>query len=48
MLLTIMALLTIVERRNAVRVAIYAILIVGGTYISFVYGLKTPLPEFGF
>ena len=48
MLLTIMALLTIVERRNAVRVAIYAILIVGGTYVSFVYGLKTPLPEVGF
>jgi hypothetical protein len=48
MLLTLMALLTIVERRNPLRAAVFCVLIVGITYASFVYGLKTPLPEFGF
>jgi Tripartite tricarboxylate transporter TctB family len=48
MLLTLMALLTIVERRNPVRAGIFCVLLVGFTYASFVYGLKTPLPEFSF
>ena len=48
MLLTLMALLTIVERRNPLRAAVFCVLIVGVTYASFVYGLKTPLPEFGY
>jgi hypothetical protein len=48
MLLTMMALLTIVERRNPLRAAIFCVVIVGVTYASFVYGLKTPLPEFSF
>ncbi len=48
MLLAIFALLTIVERRNPVRAAIYCVGVVGITYASFVYGLKTPLPEFSF
>lgn len=48
MLLTLMALLTIVERRNPLRAAIFCAAIVTVTYASFVYGLKTPLPEFGF
>jgi putative tricarboxylic transport membrane protein len=48
MLLTLMALLTIVERRNPLRAGIFCVLLVGVTYASFVYGLKTPLPEFSF
>jgi len=48
MLLTLMALLTIVERRNPLRAAVFCAAIVMVTYASFVYGLKTPLPEFGF
>jgi uncharacterized MnhB-related membrane protein len=48
MLLTLMALLTIVERRNPLRAAIFCAAIVTITYAAFVYGLKTPLPEFGF
>lgn len=48
MLLMLMALLTIVERRNPLRAAIFCAAIVTITYASFVYGLKAPLPEFSF
>lgn len=48
MLLMLMALLTIVERRNPLRAAIFCAAVVTITYASFVYGLKAPLPEFGF
>ena len=48
MLLMMMAVLTGIERRNPLRAGIYCIAIVGITYVAFVYGLKTPLPEFSF
>jgi hypothetical protein len=43
-----MALLVIIERRNPLRAGAYSAAIVLLTYVCFVYGLKTPLPEFGF
>jgi hypothetical protein len=42
------ALLLIIERQNPLRAAAYSIGIVLLTYVCFVYGLKTPLPEFSF
>ena len=42
------ALLLIIERQNPIRAAAYSLGIVLLTYASFVYGLKTPLPEFSF
>lgn len=42
------ALLIVIERRNPLRAGAYSIAIVLLTYVSFVYGLKTPLPEFSF
>lgn len=48
MLLMIITLLIVVERRNPVRAGIYCLGIVLFTYVSFVYGLKTPLPEYSF
>ena len=48
MLLMIAALLIVIERRNPLRAGIYCVAIVLFTYVSFVYGLKTPLPEFSF
>jgi hypothetical protein len=42
------ALLLIIERQNPLRAAAYSVGIVLLTYVSFVYGLKTPLPEFSF
>jgi len=48
MLLMMVALLILGERRNPIRAGIYAIAIVLFTYVSFVYGLKTPLPEYSF
>ena len=39
------ALLIVVERRHPLRAGVYSIAIVLLTYISFAYGLKTPLPE---
>jgi hypothetical protein len=48
MLLMMVALLIVIERRNALRAGIYCIAIVLFTYVSFVYGLKTPLPEYSF
>jgi len=47
-LLMMMVLLIIGERRNPIRAGIYSIAIVLFTYVSFVYGLKTPLPEYSF
>jgi uncharacterized membrane protein SirB2 len=46
--LTMIALLIVVERRNPLRAAAYSLAIVLFTYVSFAYGLKTPLPEFSF
>ena len=40
------ALLLIIERRNPLRAIAYSLVIVLCTYISFAWGLKTPLPEF--
>jgi hypothetical protein len=48
MLLMMFALLLVIERRNPIRAGIYCLAIVAFTYVSFVYGLKTPLPEFSF
>jgi hypothetical protein len=46
--LMMIALLIVIERRNPLRAGVYSIAIVLGTYVSFVYGLKTPLPELSF
>jgi len=46
--LMIIALLILVERRNPLRAGAYTISIVLFTYVSFAYGLKTPLPELSF
>ena len=48
MLLMMVILLVVGERRNPIRAGIYSLVIVLFTYVSFVYGLKTPLPEFSF
>jgi len=48
MLLMMIALLIVIERRDPLRAGIYCIAIVFFTYVSFVYGLKTPLPEYSF
>ena len=48
MLLMIFALLIVIERRNPLRAGVYCITIVLFAYVSFVYGLKTPLPEYSF
>jgi hypothetical protein len=48
MLLMMITLLLVIERRNPIRAGIYCIAIVLFTYVSFVYGLKTPLPEYSF
>ena len=48
MLLMMVTLLIAIERRNPIRAGIYSIAIVLFTYVSFVYGLKTPLPEYSF
>jgi hypothetical protein len=48
MLMMMIALLIVIERRNPLRAGIYCIAIVLFTYVSFVYGLKTPLPEYSF
>jgi Tripartite tricarboxylate transporter TctB family len=48
MLLMMITLLLVIERRNPIRAGIYCIAIVLSTYVSFVYGLKTPLPEYSF
>ena len=48
MLLMMLVLLIVGERRNPIRAGIYSVAIVLFTYVSFVYGLKTPLPEYSF
>ena len=48
MLLMMFALLLVIERRNPLRAGIYCVAVVLFTYVSFVYGLKTPLPEYSF
>lgn len=42
------ALLTVIERRNPLYAAGYSIAIVTITYVSFDYLLKTPLPQYSF
>lgn len=44
----IVTLLVVVERRHPLRALAYSLGIVTFTYVCFVYGLKTPLPEFSF
>ena len=46
--LMMIVLLIVVERRNPLRAGAYGIAIVLFTYVSFAWGLKTPLPEFSF
>jgi hypothetical protein len=48
MLLMMFGLLVVIERRNSLRAGAYCAAIVLFTYVSFVYGLKTPLPQFSF
>ena len=48
MLLMMFGLLVVIERRNPVRAGVYCLAIVLFTYVSFVYGLKTPLPQYSF
>ena len=48
MLLMMIALLIVIERRHPLRAGAYCVVIVFLTYVSFVYGLKTPLPEYSF
>jgi hypothetical protein len=48
MLLMMIALLIVIERRHPLRAGAYCVAIVFLTYVSFVYGLKTPLPEYSF
>lgn len=45
MSLMMITLLLVIERRNPLRAAVYSIVTVLFTYASFVYLLKTPLPE---
>jgi uncharacterized membrane protein SirB2 len=42
------ALLVLIERRRPLYAAGYSIAIVAFTYVCFVYGLKTPLPDVSF
>lgn len=44
----IVTLLIVIERRHPLRALAYSLGIVTFTYVCFVYGLKTPLPEFSF
>ena len=48
MVLLMMALLLVVERRNVVRAGIYSATVVLFTYVCFAWLLKTPLPEYGY
>ena len=48
MLLLIMTLLLVVERRNPLRAGVYSAAVVLFTYVCFAWMLKTPLPEYSF
>jgi Tripartite tricarboxylate transporter TctB family len=48
MLLMMIALLIVIERRHPLRAGVYCVVVVFLAYVSFVYGLKTPLPEYSF
>jgi hypothetical protein len=50
MALLIFSLLVVIERRNAVRSAVFSVIVVMITYVTFEYVLKTPLVAgpFGF
>ena len=41
----ILAALIVIERRNPLRAGAYSVAVVLFTYVSFVYLLKTPLPQ---
>ena len=45
LILMIAAILIIIERRNPIRAAIYAVAIVSVTFVGFEYLLKTPVPN---
>jgi hypothetical protein len=45
MVLMMLTLLIVSERRNPVRAAAYSVLVVVVTFVTFEYLLKTPLPE---
>lgn len=44
MVAMMLAFLLIIERKNPVRAAIYSVACVAVTYVTFVYGLKLPMP----
>jgi tripartite tricarboxylate transporter TctB family protein len=48
MILMILALLILIERRHPLRAVIYSAAIVSFTYVCFAWVLKTPLPEFSY
>jgi hypothetical protein len=48
MLLMMTALLIVIERRRPLHAGVYCVVVVFLAYVSFVYGLKTPLPEYSF
>ena len=48
MVLMMLALLIVIERRNPLRAGVYSAAIVLFTYVCFAWLLKTPLPEFSF
>jgi len=48
MLLLIMTLLLVVERRHPLRAGLYSAALVLFTYVCFAWMLKTPLPEYSF
>ena len=45
LILMVSAILIVIERRNPLRAAAYAIVVVSITYLGFEYALKTPLPN---
>ena len=45
LILMVSAILIVIERRNPLRAATYALVIVSITYLGFEYVLKTPLPN---
>jgi len=44
MLLMMIALIVLVERRNAVRAVVYSLAVVVVTFVVFVFAIKAPLP----
>ncbi len=44
MVLMLMTLLTVIERKNVPRALLYSVAVAGGIYVIFVYVLRSPLP----